>query len=155
MGDFIILIIIIVIILSIGTYIDLKMRKFMKKVDEDKRRNEHILKALQLVMKNEMLSIFQEADAKHYTNESQRNKFYSTHALYEALGANGVVDGVVKKFDNLPTEAEIMVSNPKLFEKAMRQEGRWLQADFSCVPFTEEGKYDRFYRKEPEDEPSK
>ena len=68
------------------------------------RQNSAIRAGLRAILRDRLLQAYYTCSQKEYAAPDERQNFENMYVQYHALGGNGVMDDVRRKFFNLPME---------------------------------------------------
>lgn len=80
------------------------LRYLCKRIKDNRDDTEALKKGVQALLRSQMIADYNKYVEKGYAPIYARDNFENCWAQYHALGANGVMDDMRKKFLKLPTE---------------------------------------------------
>lgn len=88
----------------ISTASTMVISHFSKERKENANRIEAVEKGLQALLRDRLLQSYFYHKDKGVVTVHEKDNFKNMYKQYHALGANGVIDDIVKDFDSIPLE---------------------------------------------------
>lgn len=82
------------------------VKYFYNRIKENDKKTESVRLGVQALLRSQMLSEFNKWQDRGYAPIYARENFLNMYKHYHNLGVNGVMDDLLIKFKNLPTEEE-------------------------------------------------
>lgn len=82
------------------------LKYFYNKIRDNDKKTESVQLGVQALLRSQMISEYNKWSERGYAPIYARENFLNLYKHYHNLGANGVMDNLIEKFNDLPTEVE-------------------------------------------------
>ena len=76
--------------------------KAEKMAEEESKKQEAVMKGVQAMLRDRLLQGYRHYEQKGFADYDDRKNMENMYSAYHGLGENGVMDGMQKKFNELP-----------------------------------------------------